>query len=66
MKIIAKINGWWKPLDNLVKKYNAEIRKVGDGNFRKLSEYDIRENGIENDEIWDIERLMSNSDWAVY
>lgn len=65
-KIIAKINGRWKQLDNLVKKYNAEIRKVGDANLRQLSAKDIRENGIENDEIWDIERLMSNSDWAVY
>jgi len=65
-KIIAKINGRWKQLDNLVKKYNAEIRKVGEGNLRQLSAKDIRENGIENDKIWDIERLMSNSDWAVY
>jgi len=65
-KIIAKINGRWKQLDNLVKKYNAEIRKVGDANLGQLSANDIRENGIENDEIWDIERLMSNSDRAVY
>jgi hypothetical protein len=65
-KIIAKIIGRCKQLDNLVKKYNAEIRKVGDTNLRQLSANDIQENGIENDEIWDIERLMSNSDWAVY
>jgi len=65
-KIIAKINRKWKQLDNFVKKYNAEIRKVGDANLRQLSAQDIRENGIENDEIWDIERLMSNSDWVVY
>ena len=65
-KIIAKINGRWKQLDNLVKKYNTEIRKVGDANLRQLSAKYIRENGIENDEIWDIERFMSHSDWAVY
>ena len=64
--IIAKINGTWKQLDNLVKKYNCEIRKVGDANLRQSSAEDIRENGIENDEIWDIERLMSNHDWVVY
>jgi len=29
-KIIAKVNGRWKQLDNLVKKYNTEICKVGD------------------------------------
>jgi hypothetical protein len=50
----------------MVKKYNPEIDKVGDANLRQLSAKDIRENGIENDEIWDIPRLMSNSDWAVY
>ena len=65
-KIIAKISGRCKQLDNLVKKYNAEICKVGDANLRKLSAKDIRENGIENDEIWHIERVMSNSDWVVY
>jgi hypothetical protein len=65
-KTIAKINGRWKQLDNLVKKYNAEICKVGDANLRQLSAKYIRENGIENDEIWHIERLMPNYDWAVY
>ena len=49
-----------------MKKYNAEIRKVGDKNLRQLSAKDIRENGIEHDAIWDIERIMSNSDWAEY
>jgi hypothetical protein len=43
-KIIAQINERWKQLDNLVKKYNAEIRKVGDANLRQLSVKDIREN----------------------
>jgi len=65
-KIIAKINGRWKQLDNLVKKYNAEIRKVGDANLRQLSAKHIRENGMENNKIWNIERPMSNSDWSVY
>jgi hypothetical protein len=64
-KIIGKINGRWKQFDNLVKKYKLEIRKVGNANLRQLSAKDIQENGIENDEIWDIERLMSNADWAV-
>jgi len=49
-----------------VKKYNAAIRKVGDTNLRQLSANNIRENGIENNEIWYIESLMSNHDWAVY
>jgi hypothetical protein len=53
-KIIAKINGRWKQLDNLVKKYNTEIRTVGDANLRQLSAKDFRENGVENDVIWDI------------
>jgi hypothetical protein len=49
-----------------VKKYNAEICTVSDANLRQLSAKDIRENGKENDDIWDMERFMSNSDWAVY
>jgi hypothetical protein len=53
-------------LNNLVKKYNTEICKVGDANLRQLSANDIQENGLENYEIWDIKRLLSNSDWAVY
>jgi len=65
-KIIVKINGRWKQLDNLVKKYNAEIRKVGDANLRQLSAKDIQEKGIENNEIWNMEWLMSNSDSVVY
>ena len=65
-KFIAKINGRWKQLDNLVKKHNAKICKVGDANLRQLSTKDVQENGIENDVIWDIQRLMTNYDWAVY
>jgi hypothetical protein len=33
-KIITKITGGWKQLHNLVKKDNAEIRKVGVANVR--------------------------------
>ena len=40
-KIIPKINGRWKQLDNLVKKYNPEIRKLGDANLSQLSAKDI-------------------------
>jgi hypothetical protein len=65
-KIFAKINRRWTQLDNLVKKYNPEIRKVGDVNLRQSSAKHIQENGIEYDEIWDNERLISNSDWTVY
>jgi len=41
MKIIAKINGKWKQVNNLVKKYNAEICKVSDVYMRELSAKDI-------------------------
>jgi hypothetical protein len=40
-KINAKINGRWKQLDNLVKIYNTEIRKVSDANLSQLSATDI-------------------------
>jgi len=35
-KIIAMINGRLKQLDNLGKKYNGEIHKVGDAKLRQL------------------------------
>jgi len=50
-EIIAKIKERWKQLDNLVKKYKAEICKVGDANLRQILAKDIPENGIGNAEI---------------
>ena len=40
-KIIAQINGRWKQLNNLVKKYNAAMCNVGHSNLRQLSAPDI-------------------------
>jgi len=47
--IFEKVNGRWNQLDNLVKKYNADIRKVSDTKERQLSAKDIQANCIEND-----------------
>jgi hypothetical protein len=35
-RVIAKILGRWKQLNNFVEQYNAEIRKVGDANLGQL------------------------------
>jgi hypothetical protein len=72
-KFIGQINGRWKALDKLVNDYNVQVDRYnkeadGDAPLRTLSAYDLREHGVDNadGEVWDLERLMSNSDWAVH
>jgi hypothetical protein len=69
------INARWKPVDNLVTAYNAEVERYNqrvdpDGPvwLRPLSHRDLREVGIDNadGEIWDVERLLCDADWAVH
>ena len=66
---INRLNSRWKPLEQLVTKYNLEIGKPSfQGRLRPLSLQALKNDGVDNNdgEIWDIERLMSNSDWAVH
>jgi hypothetical protein len=72
-KFIAQINGRWKALDKLVNEYNVQVDRhnedaAADAPLRTLSAHDLRENGVDNadGEVWDVERLMSNADWAVH
>jgi len=53
-------------LHDSVMNNNPETSKVGDANLRQLSTNDIRETGIEHDDIWDIKRLMENSVCVEY
>ena len=34
--------------------------------LREISARDLRERGIECDEVWDADRMLSRSDWAKY
>ena len=66
---INRLNSRWKPLKWLVTKYNLEIGKPSfQGRLRPLSLQALKNDSVDNNdgEIWDIERLMSNSDWAVH
>jgi hypothetical protein len=72
-RFIGQINGRWKPLDRLVNEYNIQVERYnqeadGDGPLRTLSAHGLRERGVDNadGEVWDVERLMSNADWAVH
>jgi len=66
---MRRINSRWAPLDRLVATYNQEVTKAQYADrLRPLDVNQLKEAGVDlaDGEIWDIERLMSNSDWAVY
>jgi hypothetical protein len=74
-RFLGTINTRWKPLNNLVAAYNAEVQRYNnhvdpDGavRLRPVSHSDLREVGIDDadGEIWDVERLLCNADWAVH
>jgi hypothetical protein len=69
------INCRWKHLDKLVREYNVEAGRINmsgqglgleDLRIRKLSPEGLRERGIEYDELWDVDRMASTSDWARF
>jgi hypothetical protein len=68
-RFINRLNSRWKPLERLVSEYNAEVAEpVFQGRLSPLSLRALKEDGIgdHDGEIWDVERLMCNSDWAVH
>ena len=74
-KAITAINSRWRQLDRLVNSYNREVRQINSGDqgseiggleVREVNARDIREKGIECDEVWDVDRMLSRSDWAKH
>jgi len=66
---INRLNRRWKPLERLVSRYNLSISKpIFEGRLSPLSLQALKDDGIADheSEIWDIERLMCSSDWAVH
>jgi hypothetical protein len=51
-----------------VQRYNKHVDPDGAVRLRPLSHSDLREVGIDDadGEIWDVERLLCNADWAVH
>jgi len=76
-KAINAINTRWRQLDRLVTDYNKEVARINSGGqeheielegpeLREINARDIRERGIECDEVWDVDRISARSDWARY
>ena len=73
-KAISAINSRWRQLDRLVADYNKEVTRINSGQefeiggteLREINARDIRERGIECDEVWDVDRMSARSDWAKY
>ena len=66
---INRLNRRWKPLERLVSKYNIQVAKpVFQGRLSPLSLRALKDDGIGDydGEIWDVDRLMCSSDWAVH
>jgi hypothetical protein len=50
-------------LDNLVQEYNQVACSTG---VRTLDAGHLYEEGLDNEEMWDIDLLMAHGYWAVY
>jgi hypothetical protein len=66
---VNRLNRRWKPLEQLVSKYNIHVAKpTFEGRLSQLSLRALKDDGISDydGEIWDVDRLMCSSDWAVH
>ena len=68
----AAVNSRWHQLEALVVNYNSELTRLAGEQYpdlqklRPLSPKALKEQGLDNAEIWDIEMALCNSDWAVH
>lgn len=67
---LESLNRRWKQLEDGVKKYNDEIirlQRLGEGDVpRQLSAQLLKRDGLANEEIWDLDRMHSQDDWAIH
>ena len=67
---LESLNRQWKQLEDGVKKYNDEIlrlQRLGEGEvLRQLSAQSLKADGLSNAEIWDLDRMDSQDDWAIH
>jgi hypothetical protein len=68
-KFIVQLNNRWKQLVNFVKKYNVEVSKIQafelpekQARIRRLVASDLRERGLECEELWDVDRMLTTDD----
>ena len=72
----AAINSRWHQLDSLVESYNRELDKLIADNdnerypdvrrLRKLNSRILKDEGLDNSEVWDVDMALCKSDWAVF
>lgn len=69
VKFSQSISQRWTSLKKLVADYNIELQTLKGSQYeldlRELDLKVLKEHGIDYSEIWDLDRLMANSDWAV-
>jgi hypothetical protein len=67
-RFIAALNSRWKQLETQVASYNQELGCLAHLGLelRPLSIYELKKLGLDAVEIWDIDRALCHSDWAVY
>ena len=68
-RFLTALNGRWKMLEQLVKDYKevAKFNRTSPNRTQRLLNTAVlRSQGLDSDEIWEIDLLMSRSDWAVY
>ena len=67
---LESLNKRWKQLEDGVKKYNEEIirlERLGEREVpRQLSAQSLKRDGLSNEEIWDLDRMHSQEDWAIH
>ena len=49
-------------MEKLVESYNKEVRCAANDRLRLLVATELKRNGLDMEEVWDIDLLMSRSD----
>jgi hypothetical protein len=62
----TKLNKCWKKSNSEVCKVRALDLPEEHGRVRKLNARDLRNHGLERDEPWDVDRMLTIEDWAIY
>jgi hypothetical protein len=67
-RFIVALNSRWKQLETQVASYNQELDSLAHLGLelRRLSIAELKKQGLDAVEIWDIDRALCHSDWAVY
>jgi hypothetical protein len=67
---LESLNKRWKQLDDTVKMYSDEATRLEGLGVRdipqKLSSNSSKWDGLRNEEIWDLDRMQSQADWAIH